>query len=519
MSSREVPTDARPAGSSAAPCHNPGESPPAGILPWSGDPRASDKTDLLEYVRQNPTGVRPTVAARAVLDPDATAPDRDDRLARRTFENHPDLFKTTRLNGETWVEPTPEAYRRPSLDTASKHTVDTGGEPGDGDGIAVSNAEAILGRRRTVEDDAVRGDLLGAFGAKREATEDRFRAFEDSFRPGSYRLVPYATRFNSGRRVAETRDRYGTAWDRGREVGPNPGTATIVTVTTDPGRYDSLLNAAEGLLDDVNLLKKWVGRSPESRPTRIGERVPTLVVPEFTERGLPHVHVVFFGVGWVAKHSALSRYWSENRDRGEVVWFDRLRVRGGRWRWVESAGDRSHPDVRGRTPREYLREGIDLLSASAEATAAEVREAANALRAAGRTDRGDEDGGDAGDVGDEGGDDALDRDTLDRGRDLWRVALRWGTSLPVFTASPELKAEDGGQDRATAPDGTPLPEDAPSRWRYVGTARYGEFPRSIRENATVLRRGPGPPTSRPPPDAGDAPSTRVGSSGSSVGSG
>jgi len=392
MSSREVPINARPAGTSDSdPCHSPGESPPGGSLPWSGAPRAADKTELLKYARQNPEGVRPTVAARAVLDSEATAGDKNDRLARRTFENHPDLFKTTRRDGETWVEPTPEAYRRPSLDTASKHTVETGEKPGESDGVAVSNGRAILGRRSTVEGDEVRGDLLGAFGAKREATEDRFHAFEDSFSPGSYRLVPYATRFNSGRRVAETRDRYRTAWDRGRNVGPTPGTATVVTLTTDPGRYDSLLDAAEGLLDDVNLLKKWVARSPSSGPPRIGERVPTLVVPEFTDRGVPHVHVVFFGVGWVARHSVLSRYWSENRDRGEVVWFDRLRVRGGRWRWVESEEDRSHPDTRGRTPREYLREGIDLLSESAEATAAEVREAANALRAAGRTDGGNDD--------------------------------------------------------------------------------------------------------------------------------
>lgn len=487
----------------SAACHTSGAGDSSRRLPWADDPRAADKTELLKYARQNSEGVRPTVAARAVLDPDATGGDANARLARRFYENHPDLFKTTRRDGETWVEPTPEAFRRPSLDTASKHTVETDDEPGDGDGVAVSNGRAILGRRRTVEDDAVRGDLLGAFGAKREATEDRFHAFEDSFSPGSYRLVPYATRFNSSRRVAETRDRYETAWDRGRDVGPTPGTATVVTVTTDPGRYDSLLDASEGLLDDVNLLKKWVARSPSSGLPRIGERVPTLVVPEFSGKGLPHVHVVFFGVGWVARHSALSRYWSENRDRGEVVWFDRLRVRDGRWRWVESAADRSHPDTRGRTPREYLREGIDGLSESAEATAAEVREAANALRAAGRTSEGDRDDGDD-------GDDALDGDALDRGRDLWRVAARWATDLPVFTASPELKRDSGGSERATMPDGTPLPEGTPPRWRYVGTARYGEFPRSIRENAIVLRRGPGPPLGRPPPsDAEDAPSTGV----------
>lgn len=34
---------------------------------------------------------------------------------------------------------------------------------------------------------------------------------------------------------------------------------------------------------------------------------------------------------------------------------------------------------------------------------------------------------------------ASDEDTLNRGRDLWRVALRWATDLPVFTSSLELK--------------------------------------------------------------------------------
>jgi hypothetical protein len=240
------------------------------------------------------------------------------------------------------------------------------------------------------------------------------------------------------------------------------------------------------LLDDVRLLKRWVKESPESRPTRIGERVPTLVVPEFAERGVPHVHVVFVGVGWVARHSALSRYWSESRDRAEVVHYHRLQYRGGRWRWNGSEEDRDHPDVRGRTPREYLREGIDLLSASAEATAAEVQGAADALRRAGRDDGG-----------------GPDEDALDRGRDLWRVALRWTTDLPVFTASPELKPEDGGKDRATMPVEPSPHEDTPPRWRYIGTARLGEFPRSIRENATVVRRGPGPPSGRPPPSDGE----------------
>lgn len=111
--------------------------------------------------------------------------------------------------------------------------------------------------------------------------------------------------------------------------------------------------------------------------------------------------------------------------------------------------------------------------------------------------------------GDEDDGATRDADALDRGRDLWRVACRWATDLPVFTASPELKRDSGGSERATMPVETSPHEDTPPRWRYVGTARYGEFPRSIRENATVLRRGPGPPSERPPPEDGDTPSTGV----------
>jgi len=337
-------------------------------------------------------------------------------------------------------------------------------KPTECDGVALSNAKGLLGRRRTVEDAEVRGNLLGAFGAKLKATEDRFHAFEDTF-SGSYRLIPYSTRFNLGRRVTETRDRYGTAWDRGREVGETPGTGVVATFTTDSARYGSILDAAEGLLEDVNRLKGWLSRSPENGPSRPGYRPPSLVVPEFTERGIPHVHVVFFGVGWLSTHAALWRYWNRCRNRGKIDWLDPIHVRGDRWVWGCPREDRQHLDTRGQTPREYLREGTDLLAESADATAAKVRESAEDLRTAGR----------------EGTEGEASDSALDRGRDLGKATLYWGAELPVFTVSPELRAEEGEGDReetgrATATDGTELPPDAPSWWRYVGTAQQGVPP-------------------------------------------
>lgn len=143
----------------------------------------------------------------------------DYRLAERFFERYEQWFKIVKRDGSVWVEPTVKARRQVSLDNASKHTVRNKEKSTDSDRIDLSNAKTLLRNRQTIEDTQVQGDLLGAFGTKREATEDRFHAFEDTYNPGSYLLVPYSTRFNSERRVAETRNRYDIAWNRAREVG------------------------------------------------------------------------------------------------------------------------------------------------------------------------------------------------------------------------------------------------------------------------------------------------------------
>jgi hypothetical protein len=188
--------------------------------------------------------------------PDAEAGDSDYRLAERFFDRYEgDWFKIDRRDGSPWVEPTPEACRRASLDTTGKHTVETQDSDGTADDTqqseAEANAQSFLRRRRTIEDDAERGHLLGEFARKRQATEDRFHAFEDSFNPGDHLLVPYATRFNSERRVADTRERYGGAWERATEAHD---VAVVATLTTDPARYPSIEDACEDLLEDVNRL-------------------------------------------------------------------------------------------------------------------------------------------------------------------------------------------------------------------------------------------------------------------------
>jgi hypothetical protein len=128
--------------------------------------------------------------------------------------------------------------------------------------------------------------------------------------------------------------------------------------------------------DDVARLKLWLATD-----SRLGSRPPSIVIPEFTDAGVPHVQVLLFGGSWVVPHSGLSAYWSDSRDRGEVVWFDRLRSRsdGGRWRWADEGPE----DATDRSPQIYLRKVLDSLDSRAREQPEKVSEAARALRKAG----------------------------------------------------------------------------------------------------------------------------------------
>ena len=157
---------------------------------------------------------------------------------------------------------------------------------------AEANTRAFLRRRQTIEDNAERGHLLGEFARKRQATEDGFHAFEDSFNPGDHLLVPYATRFNSERRVADTRERYGGAWERA--TGAHD-VAVVATLTTDPARYPSIEDACEDLLEDVNVLKDWLSCSPKQGPSRPDHRPPTIQQYYTTHPGVNPERIVAVG--------------------------------------------------------------------------------------------------------------------------------------------------------------------------------------------------------------------------------
>lgn len=230
----------------------------------------------------------------------------------------------------------------------------------------------------------------------------------------------------------------------------------MLTLTTDPSRFDSLVAATETLMDDVNTLKSWFAKRFAD-----GSRPPSVVVPEFTEKGFPHVHIVLFGVGFVP-HGVLSNYWDARRDRGSIVWCDAVVSRGDRWLWSEKRPDRAD----GRGPRAYLGKTFGDLESLAAVDPETVHDAAGRLR-----------------VDDAGDDDAA--------REWWKLACYWATETKLFTTSPTLRSEDSEVSARDAPGDA----DGP-RWQFVGVARYGDLPAHVTRDATLIRRER---RRRPPP--------------------
>lgn len=81
---------------------------------------------------------------------------------------------------------------------------------------------------------------------------------------------------------------------------------------------------------------------------------------------------------------------------------------------------------------------------------------------------------------------------LSRARTWSHVALYWATDTRIFTASPVLKPERD-PDAPVGPDGELLPH-IPC-YRYIGTARYEDFPAYVARDAVAVHRdrGRGPP--------------------------
>jgi hypothetical protein len=221
-----------------------------------------------------------------------------------------------------------------------------------------------------------------------------------------------------------------------------------MTLTTDSKRFDGLDDAVSNLYESKSRLLSWL-----STDYRLGSRPSNLSVLEFTESGLPHVHVVLFGLNWAVPQSSLAAKWDE-LGQGSVVDIRSARRRGDDWLLHNDDGGTA-------TLRDYLGKAIRGLQTLAASDAGDVRDAAE-----------------SGDVS------------------LWRQSLYWATERQYYSCSPSLKpdTDDEGLPHIT-------------QWEFVGVAEYRDIPGHVRANATVLSRGWPPPDGRDGRQSGASPAS------------
>lgn len=443
--------------------------------PWRGADREQEKTRLFKYVRSESAGVPLSKVVCDVFGQDSVeAAGADYQLARRFFERW-SVFKIERRDGNLWVEPTLEAFnlsqtyanrkttggRQGGLsngesrgetegdDRADSPTDVGGGQVGTGDGPtkwAKDRARATLSKRGPILDGSngradYRAELLRELATERQSIDGKVKILERIRGAGpEYLLFPYRTRFNSPDRAGDVQEGFSGALARAAE---DYSDAVVLTVTTDAKRFSSQSEAIEGLQENKNRLLSWLGTDYQ-----LGHRPENLTVLEFTESGLPHYHIVLFGVSWLTHQKALAGKW-DDLGQGSVVDVRTATERGGRWLL--------HNDDGGTvTLRQYAGKAIDDLIQVAGMDTGELRDAV-----------------DAGDVS------------------LWRQALYWATGKQYYSCSPSLKEPTDGEE---------LPHI--KRYEFRGAARYDALPGYVRRNGLFMDRG------RPPPTTGTASGTR-----------
>jgi hypothetical protein len=281
--------------------------------------------------------------------------------------------------------------------------------------------------------------------------------------------VPYRTLYNDESRVDDNWRRYHGAWQTATEKYSK---AVQITLTTDPKRYSSLKEMADETSENFNRFMSWCRRRLADRCDDLGtdghnlrecpdceeygERPDYIKALEWTDAGRPHLHVILFGVDWLAPQQAIAAEWGKYQAavvdvrtvRRKPVREDGIEVDGHEFAWFSSGDESTESKNEKAHMGKYLGEQMP------------AKESISATRK-----------------------------RVDDDSNLWKTAMFWATEKRFWTCSEDLSVDDNEEEDK-------LEELA--QYVFVGAAKSGDIPAHVWSSSVKLmtadiERGKDPP--------------------------
>lgn len=436
-------------------CKNSTSSDAALSYPWDGCQHELDYTRFWRIVAENTKSNWPTrlsEGVKSVYSDDYTMAEYQ-RLRR--LVNRRDWFKVTDTSGFKQIEATPEGLKTDSLLRQQYEYPQNNRRNGDRQSTVRGKSETTGGRLsktpkervqsffdsyKRVESDEIKLGLFGEFVTWRENIEGTYSVFRQhrgrATTNKEYLLFEYPSRFKDRQEADKSFSRLTTALHKATE-GERRG--VMVTLTPDPKRFENHTEIVEAIQENLSRFIEWT-------VYQLGHRPEYLKILEFQKNGLPHYHIVLFGVQVVEGvqetetgqptlcKAEVQSYWDERRDVGREVEIQPVVRRNDVWIL--------HEDEHGTVGLDYyLGEAIRELGELTDTDTDELRDMVAA------------------------------EDTR-----LWRQVLYWAYGKQYLSRSNGLKETNDG---ATSDD--------IKRWDYIGTAELNQLPSYVTEDAIIAR--------------------------------
>ena len=249
-------------------------------------------------------------------------------------------FAGLKFNGLIWFTTTAEG-RRAYLDLIRGRLApkqNSNHEENSGFLYYRNKAERIIMDEKFLDEDLY-DDLQQYFEDYLDIVEEKVIILRHKTEREKFAIIGYKTRFTDENRRKKLLARYDHAWSYATHHYRN---GVFLTLTTDPSQFSSIYEATMAISWAWNSFMSWLQK-------RLGRRPPYIKVLEFTQKGLPHLHIVFFDVGYLADHEEITEEWNR-LGQGIINYEYSIVNRKGRWIWKKRK-----PQGGGRSVKQYLK--------------------------------------------------------------------------------------------------------------------------------------------------------------------